>query len=286
MDDWDRETMVLGIQSMRDVPITEYTAPGAEQKWRARDLVDIHWKLVGEDPPSESYNRIMSCIIGHANPSTGRCQLKRKLIAAETAYSIDTVKRAIKWWVSRNFLVVESTGIGRSNAYHPQWKLFELHYIAVAEAITAQKEAWRHVTLQSDAVHQGAPRAVHQGAPGGVHHGAPHESQIRTSKEESHPERVRPPSVADTDVLSSEGHEKKEEGIQRERVEVPPPFLEGLTYGQAQEIVSGYCTGLHWEHLTQEDFDAAVTAEIEEPGSGRAVVDAAAARNAREAVNE
>ena len=65
--------------------------------------------------------------------------------------------------------------------------------------------------------------------------------------------------------------------------------LKALTYGQAQEIVSGYCQAYHWEHLTQEDFDAAVAAEIEEPGSGRAIVDDAAneaARNAKEAVNE
>jgi hypothetical protein len=121
MDDWDRETMVLGIQSMRDAPLTEYTAPGAEQKWRARDLVDIHWKLVGEDPPSESYNRIMSCIIGHANPTTGRCQLKQKLIATETGYSRDTVTRAVNWWEAKGFLIRQNTGRARSNAYHPQW---------------------------------------------------------------------------------------------------------------------------------------------------------------------
>ena len=62
-----------------------------------------------------------------------------------------------------------------------------------------------------------------------------------------------------------------------------PP--EGLSYGQAQEIVSRYCTGHHWQHLTQPDLDAAIAAEIEVPGSGRAIVDAAADKNAKEAVN-
>jgi hypothetical protein len=109
--------------------------------------------------------------------------------------------------------------------------------------------------------------------------------EVFNHEEEPRHEMVRPPSVAATAVIESQIG-GKEEGIQRERVESPSLFPEGLTYGQTQEIVSGYCTALHWEHLTQEDFDAAVAAEIEEPGSGRALVDAAAARNAKEAVNE
>jgi len=40
----------------------QYTPPKQDQKWRARDLVDIHWELVGIPTPSPSYNRIMSCI--------------------------------------------------------------------------------------------------------------------------------------------------------------------------------------------------------------------------------
>jgi hypothetical protein len=250
---------------------TQYVAPGAEQKWRARDLVDIHWKLFAIECPT-SFNRIMSCIIGHANPSTGRCQLKRKLIAAETGYSIETVKRAIKWWVSKKFLVVESTGVGRSNAYHPQWELFELHWIAAADDIEAQKEAWRHVTLQCDAGHQGDPRAGHQGDPRGGQYGDPHESQSRTSKKESHPERVRPPSVADTHVISSEGKKEKEEGIQRGEVESASTSAqrpEGPSYNEANERVVGYCEPFHWEHLTQEEFDAAIAAEIVEVGANR-----------------
>jgi hypothetical protein len=48
----------------------EFVAPGAEQKWRARNLVDIHWALTAIKTPSESYNRVLSCIIDHANPIT------------------------------------------------------------------------------------------------------------------------------------------------------------------------------------------------------------------------
>src|SRR5262245_15314350 len=48
-----------------------FVAPGADQKWRARNLVDIYWVLTGIKTPSESYNRILSCIIDHANPENG-----------------------------------------------------------------------------------------------------------------------------------------------------------------------------------------------------------------------
>src|SRR5262245_11766060 len=48
----------------------EFVAPGAEKRWRARDLIDIHWALTGIDTPSPSYNRVMSCIIITQTPRT------------------------------------------------------------------------------------------------------------------------------------------------------------------------------------------------------------------------
>jgi len=148
MDDWERETMILGIQSMRDPSPIEYVAPGPEQKWRARDLLDIHWELVGIPTPSPSYNRIMSCIIGHANPTTGRCQLKQKLIAVETGYCVKTVRRVIDWWVAHGFLIEQDMGLAKSRAYHPQWDLFEMHWIAINEDIKARKESWRGNSME------------------------------------------------------------------------------------------------------------------------------------------
>jgi hypothetical protein len=281
MDDWERETMILGIQSMREPSPIEYAAPGPEQKWRARDLVDIHWKLVNEDPPSESYNRIMSCIIGHANPSTGRCQLKQRLIAAETGYWRDTVIRAIKWWSSEGFLKTQSMGRGRATAYHPQWESFELYYLAVAEDIEAQKEAWRRDGAAPCSIkgqHAGSTKGQH----GESHHGATHESQIGTSKGESHPEWTHPPSADDVDIIS-EGKRKsfREERLRAHQLTPKPP--EGPTYDQACNMVSGYCEPFHWTHLTEEDFDAAVAAELRESGAGRAVVRELAFQRAKEA---
>src|SRR5262245_46948136 len=63
----------------------EIGAPGADQKWRGRDLIDIHWGLTGIDTPSPSHNRIMSCIISHANPKNGICYPRQSTIAIETA---------------------------------------------------------------------------------------------------------------------------------------------------------------------------------------------------------
>ena len=54
---------------------------------------------------------------------------------------------------------------------------------------------------------------------------------------------------------------------------------------QLSQVIAKPITG----NLTQEDFDAAVVAEREEPGSGRPIVDAAAneaARKAKKAVDE
>jgi hypothetical protein len=168
-----------------------YVAPKDDQKWRARDLIDIHWGLTKIETPSPSYNRIMSCIIGHANPKDGVCYVRQKLIAIETGYSRDTVKRAVKWWKAQGFLETESRGLAHALAYHPQWDLLEMHWIAASEDIQAQKQAWRVE------VHQGAPREVHQGAP---RRGAPRcttESQSSNLKGESHPERAHTPSERD-----------------------------------------------------------------------------------------
>ena len=81
----------------------------------------------------------MSCIIGHANPNTGCCYPGQSVIGFETGYSRDTIKRAITWWTDREFLKTESRGIGKALAYHPQWHLFELHWIAISKNIEAEK---------------------------------------------------------------------------------------------------------------------------------------------------
>jgi hypothetical protein len=248
----------------------EYITPGAQTKWRARNLVDIHWKLVGAElqPPAETYNRIMSCIIDHANPVNGVCYPKQGILAIETGYSEDTVQRAVKWWVKNKFLVTEGRGIARSLAYHPQWRLLEEFYIAVLTDIKEQKEAASR-TVRHAEPHQGAVREPH--------HGAVPEPQSITSKKEPHPERR--PSAMVSSVKD------KKEGIQRGEVEgssTNPDLPECLSYDEGCTIVSGYCEPFHWANLTEEDFDAAVVAELRESGAGRAVAHELALQRAKE----
>ena len=262
-----------------------YVAPEGKQKWRARDLVDIHWMLTGIETPSASYNRIMSCIIGHANPVSGRCQLKQKLIAVETGYSVATVKRAITWWVFQKFLRVEATGLARSNAYHPQWDLFELHYVAVANEINSEKQSWagdaamvsgrRHGGAMHPEVIKGTYAGVIKGTYGECHHVDPHEPQIGISKEESHPEWARPSSVADANVVSLNEKEGIQEG-EAESASTNSNLSVGLSYEEACTLVSEYCGPFEWDNLTEDDFEAAVTAEKQKAGAGRSVINEAA----------
>jgi hypothetical protein len=273
MEEYEREGMIDSLRCRRDEPV-QYVAPGAEQRWRARDLVDIHWELVGMPTPSPSYNRIMSCIIGHANPTTGRCQVKQKLIAAETGYCVKTVRRVIDWWVAHGFLIEQDMGLAKSRAYHPQWDLFELHWIAIAEDIKAGKESWRGNSTEPPMDIKGSIDGGHQGVHRDGHHAVQHESQRGISKDESHPEWARPPSVADVNIVHL-----NEEGIQRGEVESASTNSqrhEGPSYEKAYVTVSGYCDGFHWDNLSEQDFEAAVAAERREAGAGRPVINEAA----------
>src|SRR5262245_14027919 len=51
----------------------KYTAPVEDQKWHAKNVISIHWKLTGIKCPFPSFIPIMTCLIDHANPSKGRC---------------------------------------------------------------------------------------------------------------------------------------------------------------------------------------------------------------------
>src|SRR5262245_4481415 len=257
---------------------TQYQAPGADQKWRARNLVDIYWVLTGIKTPSESYNRILSCIIDHANPKNGICYPRQSTIAIETGYSIETVKRAIRWWIKQSFLKTESRGLGHALAYHPQWDLLESFWIGVTADINEQKVS---------KVIKGTYAKVIKGTYGEGHHGDLHNLKAETSKKKPHPERAHATELRDAKVISMD--EKR--GIQRREVEsLSTDFNlpEGPTVDGACNIVSGYCEGFHWDNLTEDDFQAAVDDELRESGDGHAVVNKLAVRRAKEkgATNE
>ena len=267
---FDREATI----SDREGKPTQFVAPKQDQKWRARDLVDIHWKLTGIEAPSESYNRIFSCIIGHANPKNGVCYVRQKVIAIETGYSRDTVGRVVRWWKKQGFLETESRGLAHALAYHPQWDLLEMHWLAVNTIIQEQKAC--NVT-QSSCSTKGQHACSIKGQHDEPHHAATQNLKVVTSKKESHPERVRPTSLADT--VANEGQKRgKEESIQRGEVEsasINSNLHAGPTYDEAYSIVSAYCRDYHWDLLTEDDLDTATRAELRQSGAGRAAIDAA-----------
>jgi hypothetical protein len=252
---YQHEAMVETIRWQREErgEITEYAAPGAERKWQARDLLDIHWRLTGIETPSESYNRIMSCLIGHVNPNTGACYPRHTLIEIETGYSKPTVKRAIRWWTEQGFLKTERRGIGKALAYHPQWKLFELHCIAVAELIKEGKEKISHGSSR------GPLHGSSRGPTAMGHHGELHNLKGGTSKDESQPEWA--PSSMDAHEREEKGFSgKSSDSAARQRVK---------GYIKSDPFVKTYPPSL-------EAIEAAVTAEILEVGSGRTIIQTAA----------
>ena len=266
-----------------NTPPTEYVAPGKDRKWRARDLLDIHWKLVGIKCP-ESFRSIMSCIVGHANPLSGVCYPRHKTIARETGYSVETTKRAIKWWTQREFLKTESRGLAHALAYHPQWALFEMFWTAVTTEIAAQKACLDNFYTEagdlSPKVTKGTYAKVIKGTYGEDQYGDLHKLKEITSKKDFHPERAHPPSACD--AIASSMNEK-EEAFRNEEFVADSSVQsqtqchpEGPTEFEAHTAISEYCTEFDWEHLSDEAYAAAVEAEMKVRGGGLAVVKAAA----------
>jgi hypothetical protein len=89
---------------------------------------------------------------------------------------------------------------------------------------------------------------------------------------------VHPPSAADTNVSflnEKEGLHGRESVAGSEPYPQTPCLPESPSESDAYAAVSGYCTAFDWEHLSEEDFAAAVAAELTQAGSGLAVVKAA-----------
>jgi hypothetical protein len=256
---------------------TQFEAP-KDRKWKARNLVTIHWNILNYPCPYPSMVHIFACVIDHANINNGRCDASQKVMAIETGYSVKTVRKVLDWLaVNTPFLEIERRvgikGQFRSNAYHVQWQHLEVDYIALQVCIEEAKDAHRaskHSTIGTQGGSWKGKSRVSMDR--GNSRGDTNHEHNNHEGEPRH-EVVRPPSVDDTNVIiSSEG---KEGGIQEGEVESASTnshLPEGPTEGEIQTVVSGYCEPFHWAHLTEEDFDAAVVAELRESGAGRAVI--------------
>lgn len=153
--DHDGAVDVEAMREERGEAPTQYTVPEKDQKWRARNVITIHWLLTGIECPYPSFVHIMACVIDHANPNTGRCDASQRTMAIETGYHRDTVRKVLKWAADNTpFLGIEGRGRRRfgqfkSNAYHVQWDALELWWTAIAANIQEQKEEARRDAEQS-----------------------------------------------------------------------------------------------------------------------------------------
>jgi hypothetical protein len=145
MGDHNHEMMVNSILMKREECPTQFVAPDEDQKWRARNVLTIHWKLTGIECPWEaSFVRIMASVIDHANPMNGRCDASQRVIAIETGYSRQWVNKVLKWAVDTQLLQIESRGRRRfgqfkTNAFHIPWRAWEKLWLKIAEHIKAEK---------------------------------------------------------------------------------------------------------------------------------------------------
>jgi len=211
---------------------------------------------------------VMACLIECANFYSGKCCPSEEWIAAQLGCDPCSVKRAIKRLKSKYLMVLHrnlpTDTKWKSNAYLIGW--------------TALINRCHHVFPWTDRKHRGA--TLHeQGGNVAQNRGAEvprKDIEKRNIEGRYEPKRVHPPSAADTNLYSLSERKGIQERGEVESASTNPQPPEGPSYGEAQERVSGYCVAFHWDHLTEQEFDAAVAAEVQEVGSGRALIDAAA----------
>jgi hypothetical protein len=213
------------LREERGEKSTQYEAP-KERKWKARNVITIHWQLTGIECPYPSMVYIVACVIDHSNINTGRCDASQRVIALETGYGRNWVRKVLKWVADNTpFLVIEKRerrhgGKFKSHAYHVQWQALELFWIGITDNIEATKEDWRNgdVTeppctlkgMHGDAHSRGS--TVHAHSRGCSNHESLNHEVGNTSL------RVR--SDERTIIEDPKG---KEEGIQGEQVEGHSP---------------------------------------------------------------
>lgn len=253
------------LREAMGVPKVQYApCPNPDAKWKALLAVCTMPGWNG------TMKGVMACLIECANYYSGKCCPSEEWIARQLGCDQSSVKRAVKRLKSKYLMVLHrnlpTDTKWKANAYVIGW--------------TALINRCHHVFPWTNRKHRGAT-SHEQGGNVAQNRGA---EVTRKDIEKRNIERryehktVQPPSASDTTLNSYP--DGKEKGIQgRGEVESAPTNsqpLEGHSYGEAQERVSGYCVAFHWDHLTEQEFDAAVAAEMEEVGSGRAVIDAAA----------
>jgi hypothetical protein len=274
--DSDGKLDVEGTRYCREGTPTKYDPPGENQKWRARNLITIHWKHTGITCPYPSFNAIMACVIDHANPKTGRSDPSHKCIAGDTKCHRNTVCKVLDWAeVNTPFLGVERrersvNGRFPTHAYHPQWDALEKAWIAINAKIEAEKADRREVRDKPPRTIKGVQGHA-QSRVGTVHAQSRVCSNLKalTVKKEPQHEMVRTPVRTPHDELlfgnpffQNTQPELKQEAAPKKGFQEgkEKPFLEtreGREYRKARE--SGKVAGEHHrKHLEERPLPPTV----------------------------
>jgi hypothetical protein len=149
MEDHEREAMVDSILCRRVEEPTRYTAPGKDQKWKARNVVSFHFRHFAYKVPS-AYRDVLLCAIDHANPTTGRCDVGQRRIGRECNLTRQTVNEAMRWWEENTYFLRIESRPGRTNAYHIQWDALETDWYAIQERVVSvtPTPAQRHADVK------------------------------------------------------------------------------------------------------------------------------------------
>ena len=245
------DTLENTIGNRAKSPLPHNPPPG--QKWQAKQGM-ARLRLNGAE-----YS-VLACLLDRASKGKGACYPSQEFICKWTFRPERTVKRAVAGLRSRNLIRVIDRGL-TSNAYLINWPpLFK----AYKEMKACERNHSSNALDALDSLPKVAPTPRTVGP-----EVAP--KPMKGTYEEEEPMTLSEPSSDGSYLVDLK---KVEEALQGEQVASPSLPPEGLTKGEIQTKVSGYCEGV-WDWMTEEVFEAAADAEAEVAGAGKAIVDAA-----------
>jgi hypothetical protein len=249
---WESDGQTINVEDTQELrwpnPLPDNRPPGP--KWQAK-------QGMARLPLNGAEYAVLACLIDRASKRKGACYPSQEFISGWTFRPLRTVERAIATLNERG--VIRSIQRGTtSNAYIINWP-------PLFAAYRKMKAMERGRERSQDVPQKVAGHAAKSG--GSYPPKVAAEPMNRTYEEE--PMTLRGTSD-DVPYLVILDEKKKEEAFKEEGED-----LRGTAYDRLSEC----CTALHWEYLTEEQFNLAVDAEMAEVGSGRAVLDAEAIKS-------
>jgi hypothetical protein len=232
---------------------------------------DAKWKALLAVATMPGWNGtmkgVMACLISCANYYSGKCCPSQKWIAKK----LECTERAVSKGIDKlkelpclRVLARNEPGSGEwdCNGYIIGWRyLIERCHLTFPETRRNERSVSEERTFQAR-TNERSRKPIEE------------ELIERTYKHKV----VHPPSAADTTISflnEKEGFQERESVADSAPYPQTPCSRESKSESDAYAAVSGYCTAFDWEHLSEEDFAAAVAAEMTQVGSGLAVVNAA-----------